>query len=279
MNYHRDHIKDFAKVSADLYALFHAKTFKWTDRHQVCFERLKRLAISAVVLAYPSPNGLIILDTDASSNQIGAELSQVQDGVIRPICYASHVLMKQYRNYCTTRKELLAVVKFCRQFRHYLLGRFFLIRTDHNSLVWLTRFKYIEGQLAHFIEELSQYDFKILHRKGILHENADALSRIREPLQEYDCYRASLSVEDLPCGGCAYCRRAHRKWARFNEDVDDVVPLAVRSIDLDTVHSNSLPKGIQGASNSRGVSNTQHQNLGKYPTYRAYHKGTPTFWS
>ena len=195
MNYHRNHIKDFAKVSSDLYALSHAKTFTWTDFHQVCFERLKGLAISAEVLAYPSPDGLIILDTNASGNQIGAELAQVQDGVIRPICYASHVLMKQHRNYCTTHKELLAVVKFCRQFRHYLLGRFFLIRTDHNSLVWLTGFKYIEGQLARFIEELSQYNFKILHRKGILHENADALNRIRDPLQECDCYRAGLSVE------------------------------------------------------------------------------------
>ena len=155
MNYHRDHIKDFAKVSADLYALSHAKSFRWTDRHQVCFEKLKQLAISSEVLAYPSPDGLMILDCDASGTQIAAELSQVQDGVIRPICYASHVLMKQHRNYCTTGKELLSVVKFCRQFRHYLLGRFFLIRTDHNSLVWLTRFKYIEGQLARFIEELS----------------------------------------------------------------------------------------------------------------------------
>ena len=59
MNYHRDHIKDFAKVSSDLYAFSHAKTFTWTDRHQVCFERLKGLAISAEALAYPSPDGLI----------------------------------------------------------------------------------------------------------------------------------------------------------------------------------------------------------------------------
>ena len=250
MNYHRDHIRNFAKVSADLYALTQAKTFNWTDRHQVCFEKLKELAISSEVLAYPSPDGLMVLDCDASGTQIGAELSQVQDGVLRPICYASHVLMKQHRKYCTTRLELLAVVKFCRQFRHYLLGRFFLIRTDHNSLVWLTRFKYIEGQLARFLEELSQYNFKILHRRGCFHQNADSLSRIRDPLKECDCYKAGLSVEDLPCGGCAYCRRAHRQWARFNEDVDDVVPLAVRSIDLDSVQNNSQPQGIQETSSN-----------------------------
>ena len=29
-------------------------------------------------------------------------------------------------------------------------------------------------------------------------------------------------MRDLPCGGCHYCTRAHKQWARFNDDVDDV---------------------------------------------------------
>ena len=47
VNYHRSHIPSFARVAADLYELVHAKTFIWTDRHQVCFQELKDLAISA----------------------------------------------------------------------------------------------------------------------------------------------------------------------------------------------------------------------------------------
>ena len=112
MNYHRNHMPGFAKVSADLYTLAHAKDFFWTRQHQSCFEKLKTIAISAPMLAHPSPDRLFILDCDASGTQIGAELSQVQNCVIKPICYASHVLIKQHQNYCTTRKELLAVVKF-----------------------------------------------------------------------------------------------------------------------------------------------------------------------
>ena len=34
MNYHRNHIRDFAQVSADLYALIHAEYFNWRSRHQ-----------------------------------------------------------------------------------------------------------------------------------------------------------------------------------------------------------------------------------------------------
>ena len=158
-------------------------------------------------------------------------LSQLQDGVIKPIAFASHVLMKQHRNFCSTRKELLAIVKFCRQSRHYLLGRFFVVRTDHNSIVWLTRFKNVQGQLARWLEELSQYNFRILHRRGLDHINADRLSRIEVPSLQCDCYSAVDDVKYLQCGGCATCSRAHKQWSRFNEDVDDVVPLAVRNIE------------------------------------------------
>ncbi|MCG8044069.1 MAG: hypothetical protein JAY66_00010, partial [Candidatus Thiodiazotropha taylori] len=65
MNYHRDHISDFAQVAADLYTLCHAKDYVWTRRHQACFEKLKEMATSAPMLAHPSPDGLFILDTDA----------------------------------------------------------------------------------------------------------------------------------------------------------------------------------------------------------------------
>ena len=152
----------------------------------------------------------------------------MQDGVVKPICFASHVLLKQHRNYCTTRKELLAVVKFCRQFRHFLLGRFSLIRSYHNSLVWLTRFKHVEGQLARFLEELSQYNFKLIHRRGAEHINTDALNHIKDPLEECDCYSAGQKLRKLPCGGCHYCTRAHKQWARFN---DDVALLAMHSVE------------------------------------------------
>ena len=73
----------------------------------------------------------------------------------RTIAYASAVLSTEQRRYCTTRKELLAVVKFTRQFRHYLLGRTFTVRTDHHSLTWLVNFRHPEGQVTRWLEELS----------------------------------------------------------------------------------------------------------------------------
>ena len=183
-----------------------------------------------MLILSPARGKTFVLDTDASEVSIGAELSQLQEGKVRVIAYASHVLQPAQRRYCVTRKELLAVVKFCRQFRHFLLGQPFIVRTDHSSLVWLWRFRHLEGQLARWVEELAQYDMKIIHRSGKHHNNADGLSRIPDPEFSCDCYSAGRDLDSLPCGGCAFCRRTHEQWARFPDDVDDVVPLAMHRL-------------------------------------------------
>ena len=231
VNYHRDHIKDYAKISGCLYGLTGKNEFNWKQEHTDAFRHLQKALTSAPVLAYPTPDDHFILDTDASDHSIGSELIQIQDGVEKVISYGSFILTPEQRKYCTTRKELLAVVKFTRQFRHYLLGRQFTLRTDHNSLTWLTRFKLIEGQLARWLEELSQYNMVIVHRPGKKHTNADGLSRIPDEEETCNCYHAGSTLDTLPCGGCRYCKRAHEQWSRFEDDVDDVVPLAVRVLE------------------------------------------------
>jgi len=166
-NYHRDHIKEYAKIAVSLHELTKKKSiFKWEEIHQTAFETIQKALVDSVTLAYPFPDKSFILDTDASDTTIGAELLQVHDDEEFVVSYASKVLSPAQRRYCTTRKELLAVVTFTRQFRNYLLGRQFTVRTDHNSLTWLLRFKAIEVQLARWLEELSQYDMVIQHRSG-----------------------------------------------------------------------------------------------------------------
>ena len=183
MNYHREHIPEYARTALPLHEIVKPKVpFVWKEKHQAAFEAMKSSLLQAVVLNYPNSHDIYILDTDASDNTIGAELSQLQDGKEKSTSFASKVLTPAQRKYCTTRKELLAIVTFTRQFRHYLLGRPFIIRTDHNSLIWLLNLKNIEGQLARWIEELALYSLVIQHRGGKHHANADGLSRISDIL-------------------------------------------------------------------------------------------------
>ena len=224
-NYHRGFIKNFARLTTPLYALTGKKPFHWGDEQQQAFEAVKQALVSAPVLALPTKSDPFILDTDASDLAIGAELLQVQNGEERCIAYCSLSLDAEQRKYCTTRKELLAVVRATRQFRHYLLGRPFTVRTDHSSLRWLMNFRNLNGQLARWMEELSQFDMVIEYRAGAKHQNADFLSR--RPDDTYCPYsNAAIQPEELPCGGCKFCTKVHINWSQFMEDVDYITNLA-----------------------------------------------------
>ena len=142
------------------------------------FAGLRDAMIRAPILAFPTESGDYVLDTDASNFGLGGVLSQIQSGVECVIAYCSRALRPSQRKYCTTKREMLAVVSMCMQFCSYLRGAKFTLRsTDHKSLVWLHRFKDTEGMMARWLHTLHQFQFTIVHQAVSDHGNADGLSR------------------------------------------------------------------------------------------------------
>ena len=177
-SYYRRYIKGFADVARPLHRLTEkARAFLWDEECEDAFQTLKDKLQQAPILAYPNPEGDFLLDTDASGDGIGAVLSQIQEGEERVIAYASRTLSRPERNYCVTRRELLAVVVYLKYYKQYLYGRRITIRTDHAALRWLLNFKNPEGQVARWLEVIGGYDYTIVHRPGKKHGNADGLSR------------------------------------------------------------------------------------------------------
>ena len=121
--------------------------FTWSTECDEGFGRLQHLLTSTPILGYPVPNGLFIIDSDASDSGIGAVLSQVQEGQENVIAYFRRTLTRAERNYCVTRRELLALITGIEHFHYYLSGRQFVARTDHVCLQWLLNFQCPEGQL------------------------------------------------------------------------------------------------------------------------------------
>ncbi|MGL5706847.1 MAG: reverse transcriptase domain-containing protein [Aeromonas sp.] len=199
-SYYRRFVHGFGSIATPLNHLTEkGHVFSWTSECQHAFDTLKLKLTTAPVLAFPNLNigaGEFILDTDASDTGIGAVLSQKDEtGLERVISYASRALTKAERNYSTTRRELLALVHYIKHFRHYLLGRKFFARTDHQALRWLRNFKDPEGQVARWQEQLQEYDFECVHRPGTRHMNADALSRLHEQqINTVSCRVADASV-------------------------------------------------------------------------------------
>jgi hypothetical protein len=194
-SYYRRFVKGFSNLARPLHRLTEAnQKFMWSDECERSFNELKEVLTSTPILAYPEPDKEFILDTDASFGCVGAVLSQECDGQEKVTAYWSKCLSKSERNYCVTRKELLAMVKAVEHFHHYLYGRKFVLRTDHASLTWLLNFKNPEGQVARWIQRLQEYDIDLKHRKGSSHGNADALSR-------------------RPCSdNCRYCTKAEKMY-------------------------------------------------------------------
>ena len=187
-SYYRRFVAGFATIAAPLHDLTGKDVpFVWSPECQRSFDRLKDVLSEAPVLAFPVPGAKFVLDTDASDRGIGAVLSQLLPMGIdgngselfeeRVLGYASRSLNVHEKRYCTTRKELLAVVWFMRYFRPYLYGQEFLVRTDHSSLQWLCSFWEPEGQIARWLQIIGEYRFKVQHREGKKHANADGLSR------------------------------------------------------------------------------------------------------
>ncbi len=98
----------------------------YDDSCEGAFRTLKAALVSAPVLAYPTRERHYILSTDAGDVRIGAVLEQEQEdrgqAVKKVIAYASKTLSDPQRHYCTTNKELLAVVIAVELFRYYLTG-------------------------------------------------------------------------------------------------------------------------------------------------------------
>jgi hypothetical protein len=123
VNYHRMFVKNFAEMSEPLYRNVGKDKFKWEEEQQNAFDVLKKTLISQPVLALPNNHDEFVLDRDASNIAVAAELLQIQKGQEKVVAYGSYILTPEQQNYCVTRRELLAVVRFTRQYEDCLLGK------------------------------------------------------------------------------------------------------------------------------------------------------------
>jgi hypothetical protein len=100
------------------------------------------------------------------------------DGVEHPVVYASRKLLDREISLSTTEKECLGLVWAVQLFRPYLYGISFVVETDHNALVWLSKVKDTNQKLLRWSLTLQQYNFVVRHKRGRDHVNVDALSRL-----------------------------------------------------------------------------------------------------
>jgi len=177
-NFHRDFSPEYATIAAPLESLRNIKgQIVWTDIQNNAFEQLKVLFASNLMLRTIDWTKKLYLTTDASIIGIGAWIGQMDlDGNLVPVICISKKLSPTQQRWSATKRELYAVMWAMQRFRHYLLGRNFIIRVDHKPLIDLLKNKMsliMEG----WIDTILQFDFTTQYIPGCENELADALSR------------------------------------------------------------------------------------------------------
>jgi len=110
-SFHRKLVPDFAEIAKPMASLTRKnQAFIWGPSQQEAFKGMKDRLCNTPVLAYPNFEVPFVLTTDASQLAVAAVLSQVQDGVERPLTYAIRQLNQSERAYTTSELEFIAIV-------------------------------------------------------------------------------------------------------------------------------------------------------------------------
>jgi hypothetical protein len=161
--YYRRFIEGFSKIAYPITSLQKKGTkFNWSQKCQDSFNKLKELLTSTPILKVADPDKDFTVCVDASKEGLGGVLTQ--EGHV--ICYESRKLKEHERNYVTHDLELAAVIHALKMWRHYIMGRKFLLLTDNSGVKYLFSQPELNARQARWLAFLSEFDFEVRHIKG-----------------------------------------------------------------------------------------------------------------
>ena len=151
---------------------------QWGEAQEKAFSYVKGALTKEPILRLPDFSKSFVLSTDASDTGIGAVLSQTHEDGQFPVMYISRKLLPREQRYSVVEKECLALVWAVKTLNTYLMGREFVVETDHAPLLYLNRAKSENGRLMRWALLLHQYRFTLKAVKGTDNHGPDCLSRL-----------------------------------------------------------------------------------------------------
>lgn len=196
LNYYRNSIKSYSKISAPLYDRLKGKEKLVVDEKlQANWNSLLEAFQNYVQLNRPNTTGKFILETDASGSALGGVLKQVQEGEEKIIAVYSYKLNKNELFYESSARELFAICKSIKKFSKYLVLREFLIRSDSrvNVILLSTKIANVDvsdarkSPVYRHLMYVSQFEFTIEHISGTAPPFliVDLLSRLNASSTDY----------------------------------------------------------------------------------------------
>ena len=180
VGYYRKFIPNMSAIATPLSDLTkkNAPTkVKWEERHEIAFRTLQQRLSNYPVLRLPDHDREFILRTDASDIGLGATLMQEYDEQYFPVCFASRKLLERERVYPIVERECLALAWAVKKFAFYLLGRPFILQTDHYPLASLGQARMKNPRVLRWALALQAFQYKVQVIKGSENLGADFMSR------------------------------------------------------------------------------------------------------
>lgn len=79
-------------------------------------------------------------------------------------CYKSRKLNEHEHNYVTHDLELVVIIQALKMSRHYLLGRRFVLMSDHSGIIYLFYQPNLNSRKARWFPMLNEFDFEIKNK-------------------------------------------------------------------------------------------------------------------
>lgn len=187
INYHRNHIPSLAKIVRPLsYLLSKDVAWEWTSDREKAFQDAKTALISATELVLPNFTQPFRLYIDACFEGLGAELTQVQDGVEKPVIFISRKLKLTEERYGATQLECLGLIWALEKLYYYLDGSTFTVYTDCQAIKALMEIKNPNRHMLRWQLAVQEHrgEMTVVHKPGVLNKAADGLSRSAIPNDE-----------------------------------------------------------------------------------------------
>ena len=137
VNYYAKFINEMHQLRRPLDQLLQKDAkWMWSKECQSSFKRFKELLQSDLMLTHYNPSMPIVVAADASNTGIGACIRhRFPGGAEKAVQYASRTLTPTEQGYSQIDKEALALVYAVTKFHRMILGRPFVLETDHQPLL------------------------------------------------------------------------------------------------------------------------------------------------
>ena len=199
-------VPGYAGITAKLHEMIH-QSFSWEEKnwaedYRSIWNNHRNMVKQVYALNYPDYSLDWVLRVDASQIGCGGVLLQIRindegEHVYEPLMLFSHKFTDAATRWQISDQEAYGIYHGVHKARHLLLGKPFILETDHRNLLWMEKSKI--PKINRMVSFLTSFEIWVRHIPGVDNDAADGLSRLMRGMEpeEFNQADESMNVVDM----------------------------------------------------------------------------------